>query len=149
MNYKISKIYNILDQMLSKYRGKLENEKLNNSFSNVNPSIELLQKIGDKNKFIGILMCFKFFKSIINKYSKITSKKKKIDCIIDLNKLNEKLDLLISKMEMLNKNGDNNSNINSDINSNVINEECSDNIKLQSSHASLSSQCRLSSFLDL
>src|SRR4051812_11034787 len=101
MSYKISKIYNILDQMLSKYRGKLETEKLNTSFKDVNCSIELLQKIGDKNKFIGILMCFKFFKSIINKYSKITNKKKKLDSLIDLNKLNEKLDLLSSKMEML------------------------------------------------
>jgi hypothetical protein len=104
MNYKICKVYNILDQMVSRCRGSVEIDKLNIKFKNANSSIELLQKIGDQNKQIGILMCFKYFKSMINKYFKISSKKKKLESLIDLNKLNEKLDTLSKKMEMLGKN---------------------------------------------
>ena len=103
MNYKICKVYNILDQMITRCRGSPEFEKLNGSFKNANTSIELLQKIGDKNKLIGILMCFKYFKSVINKYFKLSSKKKKLESLIDLNKLNEKLDMLSEKMAVLEK----------------------------------------------
>lgn len=102
MNYKICKVYNILDKMLSRCRGSVE-EKLNNSFQNANGSIELLQKIGGQNKLVGILMCFKYFKSIMNKYFKLSQKKKKLESLIDLNKLNEKLDTLSKKMELLEK----------------------------------------------
>jgi hypothetical protein len=102
MNYNITKVYNILDKMLSRCRGSID-EKLNNSFVNVNSRIELLQKIGGQNKLVGILMCFKYFKSIINKYFKLSSKKKKLESLIDLNKLNEKLDSLSKKMELLEK----------------------------------------------
>jgi hypothetical protein len=70
MNYKISKVNNILDQLLLRGNlGNMELSKLNNSFDN--SSIELLQTIGGKNKNVGILMCLKFFKSIckiINPY---------------------------------------------------------------------------------
>ena len=90
--------------MLSRCKGTMGMEKLSNSFKNVNTSIELLQKIGDQNKLIGIMMCFKYFKSIINKYYKMSSKKKKMDSLIDLNKLNEKLDTLGLKIEYLEKN---------------------------------------------
>ena len=90
--------------MVSRCRGSVEIDKLNIKFKNANSSIELLQKIGDQNKQIGILMCFKYFKSMINKYFKISSKKKKLESLIDLNKLNEKLDTLSKKMEMLGKN---------------------------------------------
>ncbi len=103
MNYKICKVYNILDQMLSRCRGSVNMDKLNTRFKNANSSIELLQKIGDQNKLIGILMCFKYFKSMINKCFKISSKKKKLESLIDLNKLNEKLDTLSQKMEALEK----------------------------------------------
>jgi CHASE1-domain containing sensor protein len=102
MNYKISKVCNILDKMLTRCRGTID-EKLNNSFENVNYSIELLQKIGGQNKLVGILMCFKYFKSIINKYFKLSSKNKKLESLVDLNKLNEKLDSLSKKMEVLEK----------------------------------------------
>lgn len=88
--------------MLSRCRGNVSvGGKLNNSFKEANTSIELLQKIGNQNKLIGILLCFKYFKSIINKYSKIASKKKNGDCLIDMNKLNDKLDTLSNKMEYL------------------------------------------------
>jgi len=103
MNYKICKVYNILDKMLSRCREKID-EKLNNSFPKINTSIELLQKIGGQNKIIGILMGFKYFKLIINNYFKLSSKKKKIDSLIDFNKLNDKLDSLSNKMEILEKN---------------------------------------------
>ena len=51
-------------------------DKLNSKFKNANTSIELLQKIGDQNK---------------------------LESLIDLNKLNEKLDHLSQKMEALEK----------------------------------------------
>ena len=90
--------------MLSRCKGSMSIEKLSSSFKSVNTSIELLQKIGDQNKLIGIMMCFKYFKSIINKYYKMSSKKKKTDSLIDLNKLNEKLDTLSMKIGYLGKN---------------------------------------------
>lgn len=89
--------------MLSRCRGSIIMDKLNSKFKNANTSIELLQKIGDQNKLIGILMGFKYFKSMINKYAKLSSKKKKLESLIDLNKLNEKLDHLSQKMEALEK----------------------------------------------
>jgi tetrahydromethanopterin S-methyltransferase subunit G len=89
--------------MLSRCRGSINMDKLNSKFKNANTSIELLQKIGDQNKLIGILMGFKYFKSMINKYAKLSSKKKKLESLIDLNKLNEKLDHLSHKMEALEK----------------------------------------------
>lgn len=90
--------------MLSQCRGKLEMSKLNNAYKETNSSIELLQKIGDQNKIVGILMCFKFFKSIIHKYLKISQKKKNLEGLIDLNKINDKLDLISSKIQLLEKN---------------------------------------------
>jgi hypothetical protein len=104
INYKINKVYNILDQMLSRCRGTLTGGKLSDSFKNVNSSIEILQKIGDQNKLIGIFICFKYFKAIINKYYKMGSKKKQLDSLVDLNKLNDKLDTLSQKIGYLEKN---------------------------------------------
>jgi prefoldin subunit 5 len=101
MNYKICKVYNILDKMISCCRNTIE-EKLNNSFENVDYSIELLQKIVGHNKFVKILMFFKYFKSIINKYFKISSKNKKLE-YFNLNNLNEDLDFLSRKMDVLEK----------------------------------------------
>jgi len=115
MSYKICKVYNILDQMLTRCRGSLEIQKLNNSFKNANSCIELLQKIGDQNKLVGILMCFKYFKSIMNKYLKISSKKKKLESLIDLNKLNEKLETLSKKIEFLEKSFPFNNNLKNSI----------------------------------
>jgi hypothetical protein len=89
--------------MLTRCRGTIGMDKLNTSFKSANISIELLQKIGDQNKIIGILMCLRYFKSMINHYFKITSKKKKLESLIDLNKLNDKLDLLSQKMQSLEK----------------------------------------------
>jgi hypothetical protein len=89
--------------MVSRCRGSVDLNKLNNSFKNANSSIELLQKIGDQNKLIGIMMCLKYFKSVINKYFKSSTKKKKLESLIDLNKLNDKLESLSKKMEVLEK----------------------------------------------
>ncbi len=89
--------------MLSRCRGTIGIDKLSTSFKSANSSIELLQKIGDQNKLIGILMCFKYFKSMIHQYFKITSKKKKLESLIDLNKFNEKFDTLSQKMQSLEK----------------------------------------------
>lgn len=72
MNYKIVKVYGILDDLLNKYKNdKQFGKSLKNPFmvknilnKNINSSIELLQRIGNDNQCVGILMCFKFFKSI-------------------------------------------------------------------------------------
>lgn len=87
--------------MLTRCRGDID-EKLNSHYSN--GSIQLLQQIGGQNKLVGILMCFKYFKSMMNTYYKLSSKKKKLESLIDLNKLSEKLDTLSKKMECLEKN---------------------------------------------
>ena len=53
-------------------------------------------------------MCFKSFKSISNKniiivskFTKITNKKKKLESIVDINKLNDKLDYLSDKIDFI------------------------------------------------
>jgi hypothetical protein len=135
--------------MLSRCRGSIGTEKLSNSFKNVNSSIELLQKIGDQNKLMGILMCFKYFKSIINKYFKVSPKNKKLDSLIDLNKLNEKLDTLSSKLEFLEKNFLNNTNNNTKTNASGNTSCITDNISHTNSNHAVHNESQFNTYLDL
>lgn len=66
MNYKICKINSILDQMLSKCRGEFQISTLSNS------SIEMIKKISERDKFVGILMCIKYFKNLSKNFVMLT-----------------------------------------------------------------------------
>jgi len=103
-NYKIAKVYGILDDLLNKYKDDKDFGKdMKNPFKNINSSIELLQKIGNNNQCVGILMCFKFFKSIISKFVKFSSKHKKSDELLNTNSIADKLDLLNNKIDYIEK----------------------------------------------
>jgi len=103
-NYKIAKVYDILDDLLNKYKNDKElGNVLKNPFKNINSSIELLQRIGSDNKCVGILMCFKFFKSIISKFVKFSSKHKKSEDLLNANSITDKLDLLNDKIDYIEK----------------------------------------------
>ena len=77
----------------------------------MNSSIELLQKIGNDNQCVGILMCFKFFKSIsklkkiivVNKFIKFSNKHKKSEELLNANTITNKLDLLNNKIDFIEK----------------------------------------------
>lgn len=77
---------------------------------NINSSIELLQKIGNDNQCVGILMCFKFFKSIsklkikeVNKFMKFTNKHKKSEELLNTASISDKIDLLNNKIDYIEK----------------------------------------------
>lgn len=65
-NYKVIKAYNLLDDMLTKYKQDKETcKKLKNPFSKCENSFDLIKKFhGDENKIFGILSTFKFFKPL-------------------------------------------------------------------------------------
>lgn len=62
MNYRICKINTILDQMMTKCRGEPKYAKLNKMING--SSIEMLRELCEKDKFIGMLMCIKYFKNL-------------------------------------------------------------------------------------
>jgi len=98
VNHKIIKIYGILDDLLNNYKDDKEISKiLKNPLKNIISCVELLQKIGNDNKCVGVLMCFKFFKSIIRKYIKITSNKKGNNGTLNAEKIADKIDQLSNK----------------------------------------------------
>jgi len=76
---------------------------LKNPFKNINSTIELLQKIGNDNQCVGILMCFKFFKSIINKFIKIMSSTKKDNELAATTNIKDKIEYLNKKIDYIGK----------------------------------------------
>lgn len=116
MNYRICKINTILDHMMTKCRGEPKYAKLNKMING--SSIEMLRELCEKDKFIGMLMCIKYFKNLskfhnfyynflVEKYLKYVAKKKNIEHFFDLNKINEKILSVCEKIEQLEKNYNN------------------------------------------
>ena len=67
-------------------------------------SIEMLKEFCEKDKFIGMMMTIEYFKSLIEKYLKYISKKKNIEHLFDLNKINERILTVCNKIESIEKN---------------------------------------------
>ena len=121
LGYKICKLNSILDNMMEKCRGKKNNYMaLSKKFHN--EGIEMIKNISEKDQFIGMILCIKFFKGIIEKYIKFKSKKINMEKYLDENKFNEKILKICEKIEKIEQSFNNG-------NYNIKNNELSPNLK--------------------
>ena len=107
--YKICKLNTILDNMMEKCRGKKNNYiALSKKFHD--EGIEMIQNISEKDQFIGMILCIKFFKGIIEKYIKFKNKKINMEKYLDENKFNEKILKICEKIEKIEESFNNGNN---------------------------------------
>ena len=59
----------------------------------------MLEKISKQDKYIGMILCIKYFKGIIEKYLKYINKKKKFEKFLNVQKFNEKILNICDKIE--------------------------------------------------
>ena len=109
--YKICKLNSILDNMMEKCRSKKKNNYIALSKKFHDKGIEMIQNISEKDQFIGLILCIKFFKGIIEKYIKFKNKKINIEKYLDENKFNEKILKICEKIEKIEESFNNGSNI--------------------------------------
>ena len=97
LGYKICKLNSILDNLIAKCRGREDDYiKLNKKFDS--EGIQMLEKISKQDKYIGMILCIKYFKGIIEKYLKYI-KKKKFEKSLNVKKFNEKILNICDKIE--------------------------------------------------
>ena len=110
LGYKICKLNSILDIMMEKCRGNKNNYMaLSKKFHD--EGMEMIKNISEKDQFIGMILCIKFFKGIIEKYIKFKNKKINMEKYLDENKFNEKILKICEKIEKIEQsfnNGNNN-----------------------------------------
>ena len=73
IGYKINKLNTILDNMILRYKGVENNINFTEKF-NYNDDIILLEKISKEDRLLGIILCIKYFKELIEKYMKLKKK---------------------------------------------------------------------------
>ena len=123
LGYKICKLNTILDNMMEKCRDKKNNYiALNKKFRD--EGMEMIKNISEKDKFIGIILCIKFFKGIIEKYIKFKSKKINMEKYLDEKKFHDKILKICEKIEKIEESFNNNG-----INGYKNNDEMSPNLK--------------------
>ena len=112
LGYKICKLNSILDNLIAKCRGREDDYiKLNEKFDC--EGIQMLEKISKQDKYIGMILCIKYFKGIIEEYLKYVNKKKKFEKYLNVKKFNEKILNICDKIEKVEFNiCGNNDNIN-------------------------------------
>ena len=107
LGYKICKLNTILDNMMEKCRDKKNNYiALNKKFHD--EGMEMIKNISEKDKFIGTILCIKFFKGIIEKYIKFKNKKINMDKYLDEKKFYEKIMKICEKIEKIEQSFNNN-----------------------------------------
>ena len=110
LGYKICKLNTILDNMMQKCRGKKTNYiALNKKFHD--EGMEMIKNISEKDKFIGTILCIKFFKGIIEKYIKFKNKKINMEKYLDEKKFHEKIFKICEKIEKIEESFNNNGNV--------------------------------------
>ncbi len=98
LGYKICKLNSILDNLIAKCRGREDDYiKLNEKFDC--EGIQMLEKISKQDKYIGMILCIKYFKGIIEEYLKYVNKKKKFEKYLNVKKFNEKILNICDKIE--------------------------------------------------
>ena len=114
LGYKICKLNSILDNMMEKCREKKNNYiALSKKFHD--EGMEMIKNISEKDQFIGMILCIKFFKGIIEKYIKFKNKKINIEKYLDENKFNEKILKICEKIEKIEQSFNNGNNNNKNI----------------------------------
>jgi hypothetical protein len=110
LGYKICKLNTILDNMMEKCRDKKNNYiALNKKFRD--EGMEMIKNISEKDKFIGTILCIKFFKGIIEKYIKFKNKKINMEKYLDEKKFHEKILKICEKIEKIEESFNNNGSI--------------------------------------
>ena len=106
-NIKFTHAYEILDEILVKYTNdKKICKDLTNPFAKCSTSYDLLLKIGNKDKIIGMVTCFKLFKPILKKMIFVKSKQSKKA----MEKINLKLNNLMKELDFVHQAFENNNN---------------------------------------
>ena len=122
LGYKICKLNTILDNMMEKCRNKKTNYiALNKKFHD--EGMEMIKNISEKDKFIGTILCIKFFKGIIEKYIKFKNKKINMEKYLDEKKFYEKILKICEKIEKIED------SFNNKDNKGISNDEMSPNLK--------------------
>ena len=68
--------------------------------------MEMIKNISEKDKFIGTILCIKFFKGIIEKYIKFKNKKINMEKYLDEKKFHEKILKICEKIEKIEGNSE-------------------------------------------
>ena len=95
IGYKINKLNTILDNMILRYKGVENNINFTENF-NYNDDIILLEKISKEDRVLGIILCIKYFKELIEKYMKLKKK--------NLKNFEKKIFEICQKIEEIEKN---------------------------------------------
>lgn len=122
LGYKICKLNSILDNMMEKCREKNNSNYIALSKKFHDEGMEMIKNISEKDQFIGMILCIKFFKRIIEKYIKFKNKKINIEKYLDEKKFNEKILKICEKIEKIEKSFNNGNNY-------KINDEMTPNLK--------------------
>ena len=118
LGYKICKLNTILDNMMEKCRNKKNNYiALNKKFHD--EGMEMIKNISEKDKFIGTILCIKFFKGIIEKYIKFKNKKINMEKYLDEKKFYEKILKICEKIEKIEESFNNNGIANGEMSPNL------------------------------
>ena len=92
---------------MQKCRNKKNNYiALNKKFRD--EGMEMIKNISEKDKFIGTILCIKFFKGIIEKYIKFKNKKINMEKYLDEKKFHEKILKICEKIEKIEESFNNN-----------------------------------------
>lgn len=98
--------YQILDEILEKYsKDSSINKLLTNPFIKCSSSVELLIKIGNSDKLIGMVSCFKIFKPLLKKMflsKKKTTKQNYKDMDEKMKKLNQGIEFIHQMLDLNN-----------------------------------------------
>ena len=97
LGFKICKLDSILNNLI-KCRGRQE-EYINLNKKLCSEEIQMLENISKQDKYIGMILCIKYFKGIIEKYLKYINKKKKFEKFLNVQKFNEKILNICDKIE--------------------------------------------------
>ena len=118
LGYKICKLNTILDNMMEKCRNKKNNYiALNKKFHD--EGMEMIKNISEKDKFIGTILCIKFFKGIIEKFIKFKNKKINMEKYLDEKKFHEKILKICEKIEKIEESFNNNGTSNDEMSPNL------------------------------
>ena len=86
---KLLKITRIHDEMFHMYKNNMKYYDMDKKI--VKGDIEELKNLCMEDKFVGVFMCVRYFKLIVEKYLKYVNKKKNIGNFFNLDRINQQI----------------------------------------------------------
>ena len=96
---KLLKITRIHDEMFHMYKNNMKYYDMDKKI--VKGDIEELKNLCMEDKFVGVFMCVRYFKLIVEKYLKYVNKKKNIGNFFNLDRINQQILAVCDKVEQL------------------------------------------------